>query len=180
MVNTGAAFGRFQIFHLGHLEYLLEAKKRCRHLIIGITNPDPEITQYDRSCPHRSELQANPFTYYERLKMVEGAMLENGIPREEFTIVPLPVNYPDRILYYLPADARMLLTIYDDWGWERKRIVEKLGYDTEILWIRTDDTRITSGTEVRKRIGKGEPWEDLVPAVVYRYIMENNLDKRLR
>ena len=32
--------GRFQGLHIGHMEYLLEGKKRCDFLYIGITNPD--------------------------------------------------------------------------------------------------------------------------------------------
>lgn len=179
MRKTGVAFGRFQILHLGHLEYLLEAKKRCEHLIIGITNPDPEITRFDETCPHRSEAQANPFTFYERLRMIEETMTEAGIFREEFTIVPMPINYPERIRYYIPDDATVLLTIYDEWGWERKKIIENLGYELEILWMRTDDTRITSGTEVREKIARKESWKDVVPEAVYRYIKEHNLEERL-
>lgn len=179
MKELGAAFGRFQILHLGHMEYLLEAKKRCRHLIIGITNPDPGITKYSESCPHRSDKESNPFTFYERLKMAEAAMLESGIPREEFTVVPVPINYPERIPYYIPMEAEIFLTIYDAWGWERKKIIEQLGYELEVLWVRTDDTRITSGTEVRRRIRCQEDWQQLVPPAVFRYMNENGLTERL-
>ena len=40
MDKLGAVCGRFQIFHLDHLRYVLAAKERCEHLIVGITSPD--------------------------------------------------------------------------------------------------------------------------------------------
>ena len=44
MVDKGVVYGRFQILHLKHMEYLLAAKMRCRRLYVGITHPD--ITAY--------------------------------------------------------------------------------------------------------------------------------------
>lgn len=180
MIETGIVFGRFQMLHLGHMEYLLEAKKLCRHLVIGVSNPDPGTIRYDSACPHRSADTANPLTFYERLQMIEGSMTENGVDRSEFTIVPMPINYPDRIRYYVPDDGTFLLTIYDDWGWERKKIIEGLGYRTEILWIRTDESRITSGTEIREKMLRGEDWSGLAPLFVYRYAAEHGLEERIR
>lgn len=40
MVELGVVRGRFQVFHLKHLEYVLAAKMRCRKLLIGIEEPD--------------------------------------------------------------------------------------------------------------------------------------------
>ena len=98
----------------------------------------------------------------------------------EFTIVPMPINYPDRIRYYVPDDGTFLLTIYDDWGWERKKIIEDLGYRTEILWIRTDETRITSGTEIREKMLRGEDWSELAPPFVFRYAEKHRVAERIR
>jgi cytidyltransferase-like protein len=41
-VRRGMIHGRFQPFHLGHLEYLRGAAGRCDEIIVGITNPDYE------------------------------------------------------------------------------------------------------------------------------------------
>ena len=180
MIKTGIIFGRFQMLHLGHLEYLLEAKKLCSHLVIGISNPDPGVIRYDDACPHRSGDAANPLTFFERMQMIEGSMLEAGVERSEFTIVPMPINYPERIPYYVPKDGEFLLTIYDDWGWERKRIIEELGYRTQVLWIRDDSTRVSSGTEIREMMAMGEDWSHLAPPFVYRYAKEMGLAERMQ
>lgn len=180
MLDTGIVFGRFQMLHLGHMEYLLEAKKLCKHLVIGISNPDPGAIKYDEACPHRSLDAANPLTFYERLQMIDGAMTEAGVDRSEFTIVPMPINYPDRIRYYVPEDGEFLLTIYDDWGMERKKIIEGLGYPVTILWTREDSSRVSSGTEIRQMMMEGKDWSHLAPPSVFRFAEEHKLADRIR
>ena len=36
MIEKGLVYGRFQILHLKHVEYILAAKMRCKRLYIGI------------------------------------------------------------------------------------------------------------------------------------------------
>lgn len=44
MVKVGAVCGRFQILHLDHFRYILAAKERYKHLIVGITYPDSSVS----------------------------------------------------------------------------------------------------------------------------------------
>ncbi|MBP3706729.1 MAG: adenylyltransferase/cytidyltransferase family protein [Clostridia bacterium] len=37
MEKIGVVCGRFQIFHNEHLQYVMAAKEKCEHLIVGIT-----------------------------------------------------------------------------------------------------------------------------------------------
>lgn len=191
MYEIGLAQGRFHIIHHGHIEYLLESKKRCEYLIIGITDPDPErayfpykeIEEIDRKSkiPFRSiKDPIFPFTFYERKKMIKLSMIESGINPSEFDIVPLPIHKPYLIKYYVPLNAVVFITIYDGWGRKKPRIFKNLGYKTEILWEKDLKDRFTTGTEVRKRIINNEDWKDLVPKSVYEYIVKNKLDKILR
>lgn len=180
--KVGIIHGRFQGLHLGHMEYLLAGKARCEHLIIGITNFDPtEQKQADQANPYRIEDQANPFSYYDRYCMILRSMIEAGVNREEFDIVPFPIENPDRIQNYVPMDAVFYMTIYDKWGERKKAILQELGVNVTIMWRRSDVERLTSGTEIRKliRLGK-EEWKSLVPNAVYRYITENNLKSKLK
>lgn len=158
--DTGVAHGRFQPLHPGHLEYLLAAKERCQVLVVGITNPDPEQTVNEPLDPRRGDTGANPFTYYERHVMVERALVAAGIPREEFRIVPFPHGFPERLWRYAPSTARYFLTIYDAWGEAKLARLRELGLDVQVLWRR--DSKITTGTEIRRRIRDGRPWEHLV------------------
>ncbi|MEW6521236.1 MAG: hypothetical protein AB1461_17690 [Thermodesulfobacteriota bacterium] len=83
--------------------------------MVGITNPDPTLTRHDADDPARSSLAANPFTYFERYCKVRDAMADEGL-REEISIEPFPVDFPELYHYYLPMQATFFLSIYDEWG----------------------------------------------------------------
>jgi cytidyltransferase-like protein len=175
--RVGVIHGRFQPLHVGHLEYLLAGKARCDLLVVGITNPDPSLTVREESDLARGEAAANPCTFYERLVMVEGALAESGVAREEFRIVPFPHGRPELLEYYAPRDATYFLTIYDDWGETKLHRFAELGLRTDVMWRR--DTKVTSGTELRERIAHRRPWEHLVPRAVATAIRELGIDARL-
>lgn len=159
--ETGVAHGRFQPLHVGHLEYLLASKAKCKVLLVGITNPDPWTTVFESTDANRGAESANPFTYYERYLMIEGALKGAGIPLNEFRIIPFPHGFPERLRYYAPDDARYFLTVYDEWGEVKVSRLRALGLDVEVLWRRR--AKVTSGSEIRRRIRHGLPWAHLVP-----------------
>ena len=174
-MKTGVIHGRFQGLHNGHMEYLLTAKKRCDFLVIGITNflgnaVDSEISRID---DHRLSEEGNPFSFYERLEMISGALIEAGVPREEFTVVPFPIENPEQIKNFVPGNAVYFMTIYDEWGKEKKKRLEELGLSVEVMWERTEAQKPISGSLVRERIKSGKEWKNLVPPFVYNYITGN-------
>lgn len=174
--KVGVIHGRFQGLHLGHMEYLLAGLSRCEHLFIGITNFDIEDEKPDNDAnPTRASKASNPFSFYHRYMMIKNSMLEAGVGLSQFDIIPFPIEYPEKILNYAPADAKYYVTIYDKWGEKKLSILKGLGLDTEVMWIRTDADRLTSGTEVRTLIEHDKDWKHLVPNAVYAYITENNL-----
>jgi nicotinamide-nucleotide adenylyltransferase/phosphinothricin biosynthesis protein PhpF len=164
--------GRFQPLHRGHLEYLLAGADRCRTLVVGITNPDPWSVAAEPTDPRRGLAEANPFSYYQRYLMVEGTLVEAGLPRDHWRIVPFPHGFPERLRYYAPSDAVYLLTVYDDWGEAKLQRFRALGLRTEVMWRRVH--KPISGSEVRRAIAAGDPWESLVPAAVASVIKEGS------
>lgn len=178
-VTTGVVHGRFQVLHLKELEYILAAKMRCSKLFIGITNPDHAYIRESLNDPERSKKINNPMTFIERVEMIERALLEFGVPREEFDIIPFPINRPDILLEYVPADARYFMTIHDMWGEEKYQILSELGLDVEVLWRRPLSEKGITGTEVRRKIGFYKQWDHLVPKSVYEYITDKKIDERI-
>lgn len=172
MLKTGVIHGRFQVLHNDHLRYLLAGKKRCEHLVVGITNPDPTLTRHDESDMRRGTAAANPLTYYQRYCMVRAVLTEAGINTENFSVVPFPINFPELYRYYVPLDATFFLTIYDGWGEKKLALFKSLGLKTEILWRRPLDEKGLSSTEVRGLMAAGEPWEHLVPPAVARMVRQ--------
>ena len=170
--------GRFQPLHSGHLEYLLAGCAHCDKIIIGISNPDPWTTAVEISDVGRSDAAANPCTYYERALMIEGALLDNGVDRRAFRIVPFPHSFPERLQFYTPRDALYLLSIYDRWGEVKLQRFKNLGLRTHVLWRR--DRKVTTGTEIRRRIAAGQTIDHLVPPATAAIIREFGIDRRIR
>lgn len=179
-VPTGVVTGRFQPLHIGHMEYLLAAKERCNMLVVGITNPDPDVTEPHETDSRRAEPEANPFTYYERLCMTRDSLLEAGLERSEFEIVPCPINVPHRIPHYVPRGARFFVTIYDDWGRAKSEILQSLPAEVEILWERDMADRAATGAAIRTAMAEHAPWEHLVPGAVATMLRRPEFGERLR
>ncbi len=163
--------GRFQPLHWGHLEYLLAGAERTDLLVVGITNPDPTLTTDELADLERGKPESNPFTYYERYLMVEGALREAGVSAERLRIVPFPHSYPERLRLYAPSDAIYLLTVYDQWGDVKVDRFRRLGLATEVMWRRSD--KPISGSRVRAAIAARHNWAELVPPAVARVIKES-------
>lgn len=177
--KLGVIHGRFQGLHLGHMEYLLAGAARCEHLLVGVTNYDPALEMPQALLELHRARSANPFTFYERMVMLRDSLTEAGVDRTRFDIVPFPVEYPAHIRNFAPPEAVYYMTIYDRWGEHKRQVLAGLGLRVEIMWVRSDNQRLTSGTQVRDRIARGEPWAHLVPPAVHRYITQHGLDVRL-
>lgn len=178
MVELGFIHGRFQLFHNDHLNYALLAKERCKKLIVGITSPENASLIREEVDPHRSEAASNPFTYYERYNMIKLALLEAGVRREDFEIVPYPIERPEILYNYVPLDATSFFTIYDKWGYEKLQRLSALGYGTVVLF--DDREKKMSSTEIRNKIVNGDNWKQMVPNAVYRYVEENGLTEKVK
>ena len=188
MIELGFIHGRFQLFHNDHLNYALLAKERCNdpacaiidepELIVGITSPENASLIREEVDPHRSEAASNPFTYYERYNMVKLALLEAGVKREDFEIVPYPIERPEILYNYVPLSATSFFTIYDKWGYEKLNRLKSLGYGTVVLF--DDREKKMCSTEIRQKIVAEEDWKQMVPNAVYRYIVENDLTAKVK
>lgn len=180
-IATGVVAGRFQVLHKDHMKYILAAKKQCRHLVVGITNPDPSLTRADAADLKRSKPQNNPLSYYERQVMVTGALKSAGLkPSKDFSVVPLPINYPDKYKHYLPKGATCFVTVYDGWGDRKAQQFKDQGFSTTVLWKRPQTQKGISATQVRERMVAGQPWEHMVPRSVARDLKAWDVPRRLQ
>jgi len=178
--ETGVIHGRFQVLHNDHLRYLLAGKQLCEHLVVGITNPDPFLSQKEIADPNRDDPLANPLTYYERYVLVRTVLKGAGLRSDQFSVVPLPINHPNRYQYYVPLDAVFFLTIYDDWGKQKLHYFESLGICTHVLWKVSPEQKGISARDIRQRIMENTPWEYMVPPSVPGLIRQWEVPDRLR
>ena len=164
-MGSGMIHGRFQPFHNGHLEYLRGAAERSDEVFVGITNPDPQRVKEEPSDPLRHLPESNPFTYVERLLMVEAVAEDEGI---RVHVIPFPVNEPELWSAYVPDGVTQYLRLFSEWGGTKRDRMREAGYEVVVLdegaekWI--------SGADVRAALRAGDEWEALVPPGVARII----------
>ncbi len=164
-MTRGMIHGRFQPFHNGHLEYLRGAAGRCDEVFVGITNPDPQRVKEEASDPLRHLPESNPFTYVERLLMIEAVAEDEGI---RVHVIPFPVNEPELWSAYVPAGVTQYLRLFSDWGGTKLERMREADYDVAVLDEGAE--KELSGADVRAALRAGVGWESLVPPGVVRVI----------
>ncbi len=166
MVNRGLYVGRFQPFHLGHLEAIKEVLNDVEELVIVIGS-----AQYSHNIN-------NPFTAGERLVMICRALQEAGIDYSRLWVVPVP----DVHLHMLWVSALEGYTprfnvVYSNEPLTRRLFMEA-GY--KVKKIRFFERKLYTSTLVREKMLKGESWTKLVPKSVAGFINEIDGVNRLR
>ena len=177
--------GRFQPLHIGHLEdYIMKAidVSKCDFIYIGITNADKSHIKSSKSDLQRSKPQNNPLNYVERLEMIKEALIERGLKRESFDIIPFPINRLDLMHSYQIQNATYYLTIFDQWGIDKQNdLINLYGEENvEVLTKGTSKDKKISASLVRKNIKEDKKWEDLVPNAVAKYLKERNLIDKIK
>jgi nicotinamide-nucleotide adenylyltransferase len=166
MVKRGLYVGRFQPFHLGHLEAIKDVLKEIDELVIVIGS-----AQYSHNIH-------NPFTAGERLVMIRSALQEAEVDYSRLWIVPVP----DVHLHMLWVSALEGYTprfniVYSNEPLTR-RLFTEAGY--QVKSIRFYQRKLYTSTIVRGKMLKGENWTTLVPKSVADFINEIDGVNRLR
>ena len=165
---TVAVHGRFQPFHLGHVNYLRAALENGDRLVVGITNYDATPAAVEPAAIHRHRFEANPFSYFERQRMVLESLADLGIGSRLAGVVPFPIQALERLHAFVPIGAVHVVRVWSEWEAEKVRRLRNHGCD--VIELRPEGHKDGSGTEVRGRIRSGSDWESLVPAGTARVI----------
>ena len=166
MAKRGLYVGRFQPFHLGHLEAIQDVLKEIDELAIVIGS-----AQYSHNIN-------NPFTAGERLVMIRQALQEADVDSSRLWIVPVP----DVHLHMLWVSALEGYTpkfnvVYSNEPLTRRLFMEA-GY--KVNSIRFFQRKVYTSTLVREKMLAGESWTKLVPQSVADFINEIDGVNRLR
>ena len=178
-IKTGAVHGRFQPLHKGHVEYILEAKKNCDFLWIGITQYNISSLVNTPDDPHRQIPISNPLSYFERVHIITSSLVCEGLSQETFSCTPFPIESPEYLKNFLPASIQMYTTICDDWNIHKIQVLEEVGYSVEVLWEKQDKNY--EGIEIRRMILEGdESWKAMVTDKTAELLKEYNIHQRLK
>ena len=158
--------GRFQPFHIGHLEYLQGAAARATRSGSGSRIPTRRGCEPEPSDPLRHLPESNPYTYAERLLMVKAAAAETV--DVDVHVIPFPVNEPELWHAYVPDGVTQFIRHFSDWGSTKIDRLRAAGYDVVVLDEGAE--KEISGVDVRTAMREGRAWQPLVPAGVARVI----------
>ena len=175
--SVACAHGRFQPLHNGHLEYLLAAKRQCRFLWIGITAVEQPDAERARGTA-RERRENNPLSYYERVSILDVALRDIGVARDEFGFVPFPIEFPDRIANFVPPSVPCLTTICEEWNRIKIGTLRGLGYEVVVLYERAN--KEITGKFIRDDILLGgTEWRAKVPRATIEAVERLNVRARL-
>lgn len=159
--------GRFQPVHHQHLELFALALRECSHLVVAVTNPDSESRRPESASAHRHTPAANPFTYYERVRLLTAALRGAGMGGRT-TIVPFDLARPQVWTQYVPPHARQFVRAYS--AWERDK-AERLATRYPVTVLDGDQAVKVDATGIREQLGRGA-WSDALPPATVPVLRE--------
>lgn len=147
--------GRFQPFHLGHLDALEQVFAKENYAIICIGSAEDDY------------VPDNPFTASERYQMIEAALETAGIKRNRYTIIPA------RNIKHYSLWTRHIEHLLPPFGavYTGSPIVKRLFNVEKIHPVAPLKKNIKiSATEVRKLMVEDKNWEKLMPKKVVELV----------
>ncbi len=155
--------GRFQPYHNGHQYVLEKIAGTADAIVIGVGSAQ---------LSHEKE---NPFTAGERILMITESLQDIRVP-----LYVIPIEDIKRNALWV-AHVRSMVPPFDI-IYSSNPLVTRL-FSEEGIPVRSPAMyarELHSGTEIRRRILKGEQWENLVPAPVSEIIREIGGVERIR
>lgn len=164
--NTCLFIGRFQPFHLGHLEAIKWNLARGRKLVVVIGSMQEYATA------------DNPLDFGERKAMIRAALKAAGI--KNYRLIGLP-DFKNDILWTKKLLALSGVKIQD-------AVVSSLNPWTEAVCEKSGITvdrhpeflNGLSATHVREKIGTGQPWRQFVPEAVFDYLKNSGGAQKIK
>lgn len=162
----GLIMGRFQPFHLGHLELVRQALGECNDLIVAVTS-----SQFNY-------LKEDPFTAGERIEMIHNSLAEAGINPSRWMVLGIENQHNVATwASYLRAALPRFDRVYSG-----NPYVAMLLADSAISVVQPKflDRERFNATSIRRMISDGEAWQEMVPAAVARVIESIRGEHRVR
>ena len=161
----GLMMGRFQPFHLGHLDLVKQILADCDEVIIAITS-----SQFNY-------LEKDPFTAGERIEMIHDSLVQTNIDLSKCFIVSIENQFN---IATWAAYLKSALPSFDK-VYSGNEYVAMLLADSGINVVNPPllDRSKYNATKIRSMIISDENWKELVPSPVYEFLKKINAKNRL-
>ena len=161
---NGLLIGRFQPFHLGHLDALRFALSKVDKLWIGLGSSNKPLQKN------------NPFSAEERKEMILSSIDESMKQRIQIYFIPDLENHIKWIELIDTLVPKFDIVFTND---ELTRHLYSKR-DVEVLPIPFVKRDILSGTNIRDMIISDQTWEDLVPEGTKIFLYKTSAKQRLK
>ncbi len=162
----GLMMGRFQPFHLGHLDLVKQILSECDEVVIAITS-----SQFNY-------LEKDPFTASERIEMIYQALKEDGVDLSRCFIIPIENQFNIATwISYLKSTLPQFDKVYSG-----NEYVSMLLADTGIQVIKPKflERERYNATRIRNLMIEDQNWQSFVPPIVANVIKKINGINRLK
>ncbi|MDH5463684.1 MAG: nicotinamide-nucleotide adenylyltransferase [Nitrosopumilus sp.] len=157
--------GRFQPFHLGHLDLVRQILDDCDEIIIAITS-----SQFNY-------LEKDPFTAGERIEMIHNSLKDASLDLDSIFVVSVENQFNIATwASYLKAALPYFDKVYSGNDYV-SMLLSDSGVDV-IKPVFLDRAKFNA-TKIRNMIISDENWRDLVPSAVYDLLGKINAKNRL-
>ena len=165
-MRVGLLVGRFQPFHLGHLEAVRYALKKVAYLYVVV------------GSAQRSHERDNPFTAGERIAMIKSALDANGVDPSKWMAIPIA----DADSHSLWVSSVVSMVPKFDVVFTNDALTFLLFKEEgmEVRAVPYLDRSRYSATNVRDRILERKDWESLVPPEVAKLVKRFGGVERVR
>ena len=160
----GLLIGRFQPFHLGHLDAVLFALSRVENLWIGI------------GSSNKHNEKKNPFTADEREDMITSSIEPSIIDRIKIFNIPDVVDHEKWTFEIDKIVPKYDIVFTNDEF--TKTLFGKRGID--IITDTLKERERFSGTNIRQLITDDKNWRDFVPKGTQSVLEKINANQRLK
>ncbi|WP_243741770.1 cytidyltransferase [Actinomycetospora succinea] len=151
--------GRFQPVHDQHLELFALALAAHDHLVVAVTNPDTGARHVASTSTHRHTDEANPFTYFERTRLLTAALAGAGMA-DRATVVPFDLTRPALWPEYVPRHAVQYVRTFSAWETDKAGRLADGGY--EVVVVDGDPATKLDAAAIRAAF-RDDSWPSLVP-----------------
>ena len=161
----GLMMGRFQPFHLGHLDLVNQILQECDDVIILVTS-----AQFNY-------LEKDPFTAGERIEMIHNSLKDSNVDLSRCIVLALENQFN---IATWSSYLKSMLPPFDRVYSGNDYVKMLLNYSNiEVIKPVFLDRQIYSGTKIRSMIISGDDWKKLVPQAVSNFIQKINGQNRL-
>ena len=160
---NGLFIGRFQPFHLGHVEAIKFALSQVKNLWIGIGSSD------------KSNEKRNPFTDNERKEMILSSLESTILKRVQVYYIPDTGDH-EKWTHHVDSIVPKYDIVFSNDDFTLS-LYQKRGIKT--MKVPLKEREKFSGTNIREMIAMGKNWKEFVPEGAKNVLLKIDAERRL-